>query len=236
MEEYPMISWMPVDSAFWKSMTPPVPTERQRRDRAFVMEHDVARNTWFDSLRLHYDHLRPNYVIWDAERTIDTTYLFGSPRIRPGDVKKPPPMHLRTHLYLDLDTAGAALYHRSMAVFNGGASWHSSRPYLPKDALIMAIFCDLCEMERRAMEEQLSVPRMTLEKAHRIHASHTQRMKDAQRKFLETISMDPFFLLEWNMTIRKALGVDRMHQLMFTLPVSGPQAVPPLSIQGSGTR
>ncbi len=236
LEEYPMIAWMPLDSVFWERMTPPVPTDRQQRDRDFVMRHDVARNTWFGDLRLHYDHLRPHYVAWDARRTIDTTYLYGAPRVRPNDPRKPPLVRLRTHLYLDLDTIGGQLHHRSIAVFDGGDSWHLLRPYSRVDDAIINLFFDLCEMERSAMEERLAVPRISLEKARRIHAEHTQRMRDTQERFMNAVGMDPYNLLGWNMKVRESLGVDRMHELIFSQPASGPPVFPPFVIQGTGNQ
>lgn len=235
LEEYPMIAWMPPDSAFWQRMTPPIPTERQRRDRAFVMRHDVAHNTWFDSLRLHYDHLRPHYVAWDPQRTLDTTYLFGVPKVRLSDPKRPPAINLLSHIYLELDTAGGQLQHSSIAVLEGGSSWFMLRPYGRVDDATITLFLDLCEMERRAMEEKLAEPRMTLEKARRIHALHTQRMKDAQRKFLTTVTIYPNLMLDWNRQVREALGVDRMHELIFSSPTNEPRAFPPLSVPDTGS-
>lgn len=235
LEEYPMIAWMPLDSAFWKRMTPPIPTERQARDRAFVMAHDVARNTWFDSLRLAYDHLRPYYLAWNADRPIDMHHLRGAPVIRPNDVRRPPPVRLRTHLYLDLDTTGGALHHRSIAVFDAGSSWYLHAPLYPEDQALVNLVFDICEMERRAMEERLTQPGMTLEKARRIHAEHTQRMRDTQEKYWNAINQQFYTILSWNMKVRHALGVDRLHQLVYVRPGPQDHAIPPYIIQGRGT-
>ena len=214
MEEYPSISWMPMDSAFWQRMDPPVPTERQERDRAFILEHDIRRNSWFDSLRLDHDHLRPRYTAWSAEGAVDTTHLFGVPEYRPAPYKAPV-VQLRTHLYLDLDTTGGKLTHRSIAVFDGGASWLLYRPWENSFDAYINIHFDLCEMERRAMEERLNVPGMTLEKARRIHAEHTQRMKDEQRKMAMSVWPQFINLMNWNMKVRHVLGVDRVNELIF---------------------
>lgn len=235
LEEYPMIAWMPLDSAFWKRMNPPIPTERQTRDRAFVMANDVARNTWFDSLRLHYDHLRPYYLAWSAERPIDMYHLRGGPVIRPNDTRKPPPVRLRTHIYLDLDTMGGELHHRSIAVFDAGSSWYWYAPLYAEDQALVNLIFDLCELERRAMEERLSQPGMTLEKARRIHSEHTQRMRDAQEKQWNILSLLPGSMLSWNMKVRRGLGVDRLQQLVYRQPGSQDHTVPPFILQGRET-
>jgi hypothetical protein len=235
MEEYPMIAWMPPDSAFWKRMTPPVPTERQQRDREFVMENDLARNTWFDSLRLHYDHLRPHYLAWSADRPLNMDHLIGGPLVRPNDTRKTPPVRLRTHIYLDLDTTGGELRHRSIAVFDAGASWYNYLPLIAEDQALVNLFFDICEMERRAMEKRLAEPRMTLEKARRIHAEHTQRMRDEQKRYQTALSMNLYNIMGWNMNVRKELGVDRMRQLVHSTPTEQLHAIPPFVIQGRET-
>lgn len=235
LEEYPMIAWMPLDSAFWKRMNPPIPTERQARDRAFVLAHDVTRNTWFDSLRHHYDHLRPNYLAWSADRPIDMYHLRGGPVIRPNDARKPPPVRLRAHIYLDLDTTGGELHHRSIAVFDAGSSWYWHTPLYAEDQALVNLVFDLSEMERRAMEERLKQPGMTLEKAQRIHAEHTQRMRDAQEKAWSMLNVNFFSMLGLNQQVRHALGVDRLHQLVHGQPGPQQHAMPPYIIQGRET-
>jgi hypothetical protein len=232
MEEYPSIAWMPMDTVFWERMNPPLPTDQQARDRAFIMKNDIRRNGWFDSLRLDHHHLRPRYVAWSAENAVDSTYLWNSLPHHEAASKKLPAVRLRTHLYLDMDTTGGAFTHRSIAVLDAGGSWFLYRPWENFFDAFINIYFDLCEIERRAMEERLDAPGMTLEKARRIHDEHTQRMRDQQRRMWVTVWPQWENLMNWNRVVRNALQVDRIHELIMLRRDSGPPPVPPLMRHG----
>ncbi len=73
LEEYRKISWLPEDTSFWARMTPPLPTERQLRDQAFIAAHDLRNNVRYDSLGLFYDLLRPAYKAWSREHRLKFT-------------------------------------------------------------------------------------------------------------------------------------------------------------------
>ncbi|MCB0794419.1 MAG: carboxypeptidase-like regulatory domain-containing protein [Flavobacteriales bacterium] len=209
LNEYPMIAWMPRDTAFWERMSPPVPTERQTRDREIVLRNDVTRNAWFDSLRLDHHHLRPHYLAWSKDLWVDSTHLSGVPVDRPNDGRSPPNVQLRTHLYLDMDTTGGTLHHRTLAVLDAQASWYLY-PWEPWASAYCTLFLDLCEIERRALEERLNEPGMTLSRARQLHKEHTQRMKDEQKRFLMAVESQLIQLRSWNVRVRETLGVDRL--------------------------
>lgn len=209
LNEYPMIAWMPRDTAFWKRVSPPIPTERQTQDREIVLRNDVAQNSWFDSLRLDHPHLRPHYLAWSSDRWIDGTHLSGVPVDRPNDGRRPPNVHLRTHLYLDLDTTGGTLHHRTLAVLDAQASWYLY-PWEPWASAYCTLFLDLCEIERRALEQRLNEPGTTLARARQLHKEHTQRMKDVQKRLLMTVENQLIQLRTWNTRVQETLGVDRL--------------------------
>ncbi|WKZ66850.1 MAG: carboxypeptidase-like regulatory domain-containing protein [Flavobacteriales bacterium] len=223
LEEYPSMAWLPVDTAFWQRQELPVPAERLESDEAFIQQHEVARNNWFAGIGQQQYDLRPPYRIWSDGARIDSLHISGSPRVVvPGSGRKPA-VHLRTHLYLDLDTAGGALRHRSFAVFSGRESWHST-PWSPASAVLTNLFFDLAEAERRAMELRLQVPGMTLARAREIHAEHTRRMRQEQERLLRYGLQDSIHLLAWNRRIRESLGIDNVERL---LRFAQPQAPPP---------
>jgi hypothetical protein len=204
-----MIAWMPRDTAFWERMSPPIPTERQKREREILLRHDVTSNTWFDSLRLQHPHLRPHYLAWSKDRWIDSTHLSGVPEDRPNDGKRPPSVQLRAHLYLDLDTSGGTLHHRTLAVLDARTSWYLY-PWEPWASAYCTIFLDLCEIERRALDQRLNEPGTTLVRAHQLHKEHTQRMNDEQKRFLLSVERQLIQLRSWNVRVREKLGVDRL--------------------------
>jgi hypothetical protein len=126
-----------------------------------------------------------------------------------------------------MDTTGGVFTHRSLAVFDAGGSWLLYLPWEKLFDVFINLFFDLCEMERRAMEGRLQEPGMTLEKARMIHAEHTQRLKDKQRKMMDAVWPRREYLLSWNRVVLKALDVDRVKDL--DVMIEDPE-LPPLPL------
>lgn len=216
LQEYPSIAWLPFDSTFWAEQTLPIPTDRQAEDDAFIMANDVLRNAWFGGIgERHYD-LRPHYLAWSADTRLDTGCVAGTPRvIHPGSGRIPD-IHFRTHLYLNLDTLGANLRHRSISVFDAGDSWHRPQ-WTITSQIIMNIFFDLAEVERRRMDIRLGQPDVTLDEARKIHREHTAGMRARQKRFLGAVAQSDIYLLDWNRLVREELGVNNLDLLQLRI-------------------
>ncbi len=212
LKEYPSIAWTPYDSTFWSEQALPIPTERQARDHAFIMAHDVARNDWYRDLSNRHFHLRSAYLPWSDTTRLDSTCLAGTPRVVQRGSGRIPEIHYATHLYLDLDTTAGTLRHRSISVFDCGDSWNMF-PWSLTTKVLVNIFFDLAEIERRNMETRLRQPGVTLEQARQIHKEHTARMRQQQARFARAVASGEIYMIDWNRQVRAALGINNLDLL-----------------------
>lgn len=210
-EDYRKIAWLPMDSAFNQRMRPPLPTERQMRDHAFIAEHGIRYNSWYTKASTEYDLLKPVHVAWSKAKRINMHHVLGRSQHKAG---VPPPMYhvvLQFQLYLDLDTTGGDLLHRSVAVFDAARSIHAPVPLTWTDAFLNIAF-DLVEIERRRMEVRLQDPDMTIDRARAIRTEHNRLMEDTIKRYLLSTKkgFDLSLLGDWNELVKKELGLDNL--------------------------
>lgn len=221
--DYRKIGWLPDDSLFWARHPPPLPTERQQRDLDFLQQNDLRHGAWYQHLGNERNFLTSNYALWDAtERLWLQAMSFRDPREPSSRVTKGwlsdhaismegPKVALVAQFFLDMDTTGGTLLHRSATVLDGYRSYYLE-PEHPWTACFQNIWFDLCELERRRMEEQLGAPGMTVDGARAIHREHSTRMAATTQQFLRETryGADLEALLPWNELVRKGLGIDNL--------------------------
>ncbi len=208
LEEYRMISWLPDDSVFWSRMTPPLPTERQLRDQAFIAEHDLRKNQWYDSLSVHWDLLMPVYKNWSATDRLNFWEITGiwSPKSwQPPDPNK---VELYAQLYLDMDTTNGGLHWTSTAVFDPRNSVYMAEPQ-PWTEVFLRMYFDLCEIQRRKMEAELRRSDITVELARKIYEQHSRQLRNTLDTFMKHTrnGRDGSSLIPWNEKIAKELNI-----------------------------
>jgi hypothetical protein len=208
LEEYRKIAWLPEDNGFWNRMSPPLPTEKQLRDQAFVAAHDLRKNAWYDRLGLHYDLLRPVYKAWSREDRLKFTDVTGSWSPKQWQPPAPNKVALHGQLYLEMDTSDGRFNWFSCAVFDHQNSVHMALE-LPWTEVFIRIFFDLCEVERLKMEARLKEPGMTVEKAHRIHDHQSRELRNLLDKYMKYTEngRNAIALLPWHELIAKQLGI-----------------------------
>ena len=220
LEEYRMIAWMPQNPSFWQRMRPPLPTERQLRDQAFIAAHDVRASAWYTTQERAHDLLRPIYTAWSAERRLDLGHVQRRWEPRPNGVPDPHKVDLQAHLYLALDTTGGEFRHFSVAVFDELRSFHAA-PAKPWTRAFLNIYFDLCELERRRMEHALTAPGMDVERARTIHALHVAGLEETLDDLMAATRKGQAgtVLGSWNATVLAELGIDNL-QLVDALPTN----------------
>jgi hypothetical protein len=224
LPDYQRMGWLPDDPAFWQRMHPPLPTERQRRDMAFLQQHDLRDGDWLVRLGPDARHVTSHYARWSAT---DRIWLHGVAtrvptepfkRVRRSEItgeyaiyRGPLPVQLMAQIYLDLDTVNGRLLHRSATVLDGYYSFDLVADQ-PWNAAFHNIWFDLCEVERRALEQRLNAPGVTLERARALHAEYTARLQGLTDRYMqETGSGEKFEgLLPWNARVKQILGIDNL--------------------------
>lgn len=221
--DYRKIGWLPEDSLFWVRQRPPLPTERQQRDMDFLRRNDLRRGGWYQRLSNERNFLTANYALWDAERRLWLQAMTsGDPRETSSRVTEGrssdhaysmegPKVALVTQLYLDMDSMDGMFTHRTATVLDGYRSYYLE-PEHPWTACFQNIWFDLCELERRRLEDRLRMPGMTVERARVLHSEHSTRLASTTEEYLRTTKYgaDKEALLPWNDQVRQGLGIDNL--------------------------
>jgi hypothetical protein len=211
LEEYRKIAWLPDDSIFWSRMTPPLPTERQMRDQAFIAQHDLRRNSWYDSLGTYYDLLRPVYKAWSKEKRLRFWEVTGTWSPKHHQPPDPNRIELHAQLYLEMDTTNGAFHWFSCAVF---APHHSvyMAPLEIWSEVFIRIYFDLCEVERRKMDARLDRPGMNVDRAEKIYREHSRELRNTLDKYMKHTrnGKDGLSLIPWHEVIVKELNIHNL--------------------------
>lgn len=209
--DYRRISWLPEDTLFWQRVQPPLPSERQQRAMEFLRMNDLNSGTWYGELDNPRNFFKPPYAIWSAERRIRLSELTGTEN--PEDRSGPDPsrLHLSAQLYLDIDTVSGRLIHRSFTVADGYTTTVPSER-LPWTDCLHNIWFDLCEVERRKLENELDVPGMTPARAKALYTEHTNAIRRMTNRLLQETAhgtrCEPLY--HWNKLVKDALGIDNI--------------------------
>ncbi len=215
LEEYRKIFWLPEDTIFWSRMTPPLPTEKQLKDHAFIAAHDLRNNAWYGELTEHNDLLRPVFIAWSPEDRLTYEDITGAWVRTAHGPPDPDRIQLYTRLYLEMDTAKGDLHWFSCAVFGPHRSVYLAKPLPWTDAFIN-IYFDLCEMERRKMEASLREPGMTVGKAVKIHTHHSRELNNRLDMYMKHTrnGSDRDALKPWDELVVKELGIANLPRVI----------------------
>lgn len=216
--DYRKITFQPYDSSFWATAPMLVRTARQQNDVAFLSEHGLVTGMLPVQGERQVPLFESNYAWWAAGKRISLKTLpsraIRVPDPRPGRRGSGPAItqvNLRAQIYLDIDTANGTARHFSATAFDGFRSYYHLPPRSYTNAFIN-LFFDLCEMERRNMEERISDPALSLDRIRQIHAEATTNMDRTSRSFIrEThLGADRPAMERWNQRVREALGIDNL--------------------------
>ena len=216
--DYRKITFQPYDSTFWATGPTLVRTAQHERDRDFFAEHGtltgstritLQRGTFFES----------NYAWWSAKKRISLKSLPGSGPassaqrdIRSRGAAIPiSQINLEAQIYLDIDTSGSNARHFSATVFDGFRSYYRL-PEQPYTDVFINIYFDLCEMERRSLEEQLTSAGNDVARMRGLHAQAVAHMQRTGALYLKETQLgaDAKALQRWNAKVKDALGVDNL--------------------------
>ena len=214
--DYRKVLSMPYDSAFWAEAPGLVPTERQLQDQALFAKEGllVGKNSALDrSGRNGRGFFESNYAFWSAQQRIglkgtmaESAYV---PPVAMSTDVTANQVHLVVQLYLNIDRADTGYRTFSATVFDGFSSYCHLDDKRNAD-LLLNIFFDLCEIERRRMQAALDQPGLSIERIRAIHADAEKSMDRISAKFLKETryGMDAEKMAKWNGRVVSELGVD----------------------------
>lgn len=219
--DYHKVLSMPYDSAFWAAAPRLVPTDRQLQDQALFAKEGLLLG----------NNRRLDRTGNDERGFLESNYAFWSPELRIGlkqtmeSVAYAPPVagstditanevHLVAQLFLNIDSTAEGYRTFSATVFDGFSSYCHLADESKAD-LLLNLFFDLCEIERRRMQAALVQPGLSLAGIRAIHAEAQRAMDHTTGMFLKEThyGTDPKKMALWNEKVRNKLGVDNFFLL-----------------------
>ncbi|MBP8824527.1 MAG: hypothetical protein KBH07_12875 [Flavobacteriales bacterium] len=216
--DYRKVLSMPYDSAFWANAPSLVRTLRQQQDQALFAKQGLLLGNdrqWGDTDTARRGFFKGNNAFWSPQLRVRMKSVLDSTAYAPPSGKHEVAtatanqLRLVARLYLNIDRTEQGYRTFSATVLDGFNSWCHLPDQRPTDVLLN-IYFDLCEMERRRMQVALDRPGLSLERIHTIHAAAERAIDQATGTFLRDVryGADNRALGRWNARVRDALGVD----------------------------
>lgn len=216
--DYRKVLSMPYDSTFWEDAPKLVRTDRQERDQALFMKEGLllGNNRRLDRTgKDRRGFFESNYAFWSPTVRIGWKGMLNtaaySPAISTSNVATVPAsqVDLVVQLFLNIDEVPDGYRTFSATVFDGFSSYCHFPDKRHAD-LLLVLFFDLCEIERRQMQTALHEPGLSLERIRAIHAEAERSMDRTTRTFLKEThyGSDLNAMACWSDRVRSELGVD----------------------------
>ena len=217
--DYRKITFQPYDSAFWSTAPALVRTAQQERDRDFFKHRGLLTGSSVPEEWRSKSFFESNYAWWSAKKRISLKSLPPPPEdaTRPADIQSKgtsapiSQVNLEAQIFLDIDTAHGVVRTFSATVLDGFRSYYHLPEQVYTDCFIN-LFFDLCEMERRKMDEQLHAPGIGVDGMRAIHAEAVAQMHRTTQRYIREVKLgaDRIALQRWNAVVKDALGIDNI--------------------------
>ncbi len=117
--------------------------------------------------------------------------------------------HLKSQIFLDVNTINDTLRHYSVAVFDVYDTFY----HLPEESYtncFINIYFDLCEIERRKMESRLSAAKLSLPQIEQIYTEARNNLQETERKYLKEVQLgkNTLKLKAWSDYVQEQLNID----------------------------
>jgi len=226
-DDYRKMSFIPYNDFFWKSNFTLRLTEKQKENLNFFSDKGQLIN--FGDRRYGRDFLRIQqendtsfsklyefyYTFWSSSERIRLNRKLVQNSVFPlnkrDNAVQSSLYHLKVQLLLDVTQSGDTIDHRSYTVFDAGKTFF----HLPEQPCItpfLNIYFDICEIERRKMENELSRKSLTIARVDSIYKRTIENMEAITRRYLKEVELgkNEKSLRVWNDYVIKNLNIDNM--------------------------
>lgn len=222
-DDYKKISFIPYNTVFWNTNNKVPLTESQKQDLGFFTKKEYplnynAKYYWNskisgdDSINIR-DNFFENYnIFWSSNHRLS---IFKS--IENNEEKEvmggiPATLYdLNVQILLDVTRVGDSLYHNSYTIFDRHRSYFNL-PRHPASNCFINIYFDLCEIERRKMEEKLSKVCCDLDEISAIYKQAKEDMHTMGEHYFNDVFLGKNIvaLEKWNSFVKNHLGINNM--------------------------
>jgi hypothetical protein len=201
--DYHKIANMPYNPSFWEHNTGLLYTERQESILKFLQTQGrlIHFNKAIKSGPTDGFFFEQNNVFWS-----DTSRIYLRKSMVPSS---PDRQRLHAQIFLDINEDEDTIRHFSVTVLDVFTSYFESDN--PRQAAcFLNIYFDLCEMERRRMEQQIKRSKSAVSQIIEIHQKATRTIQDLTDQYLQKTSYGSNLneLRKWNASVKAVLGID----------------------------
>jgi hypothetical protein len=225
-DDYRKMSIIPFNEFFWDNNNTLILTEKQKESIGFFADNGLlvnfeAGSFGKDFLTLtHYDSsLYENcYTFWDSvkrfslNRSLPQNKIYSQRQINSSILTDQYNLdHLDVQLLLDVTRTGNTYYAKSYTVFDEKKT-HFHLPDEPETKAFLNIFFDLCEIERRKMQQVLDASNYSVKQIDSVYYSAIGNMKKSTSKYLEEAKLgkNKRAMGNWNAKVLRELGIDNL--------------------------
>ncbi len=226
VSDYLLILIMPYHERFWND-NPSILTNEQKsmlsgeddRSNLFYLgerqnglsrhsgEYDFSKG--LNLARFHFWNNDKRIIInggWQAARDRDISW---------ENVQALKRYDLYAQILLDVNPIGDSIYTQSCAVFD---SWRSYFIFQEDDYtdIFINLFFDICEIERREMQQKLDNQRLSIYEIDKLFANTKAHMQELTTQYLKEVDRGANLLQlqKWNHYVEEKLGINNMKMFM----------------------
>ncbi len=221
--DYKKMSLIPYNNVFWRNNNAMVLTEKQKEKLGFLAQtgflinyadtnygKDFLKTKTSDTLK----YLFP-YTFWQPKKRI-----FLSKKTNQTEVYPPEKINqsilselynLKVQILLDINPSGDSLSYVSYSVFDETQTYY----HLPQQiytTVFLNIYFDICEIERRKMDQKLSMYHASVNQIDSVYKETLKSMETTTQKYLKEVKLgkEESALKKWNEYVIKNLNINNI--------------------------
>jgi hypothetical protein len=228
-DDYRKLAIIPYNEFFWDNNNTLVLTKTQKENLGFLANEGCLinfreENYGKDFMRIRHSDTtfnslyESNYYFWFPDKRIRLNRKLNQNTISPQEKINNSILsnlyNLNVQFLLDVTQKDGTYNCRSYTVFDAVKTFY----HLEEEAETRAflnIFFDICEIERRRMENQLNSSANTIEKIDSIYHEAVKRKDEITKQYLKEVKLGKAtnLLLKWNGYVFENLGIDNLKLL-----------------------
>ena len=213
MDDYRKIALLSYNDDFWKDNKGLIYSEKMRRSIRYFKTNGFLIN-YKGKINSGTRLFETNNILWSKDLRISVKQNI----IKDDTLQRQAfnnqsflssLYNLRSQIFLDINTINDTLRHYSVSVFDVYETFYR----LPEESYtncFINIYFDLCEIERRDMEQKLSKGPLNAQQINLVYTEANNRLHETEKKYLKEVQLgkNTLKLKAWNQYVYEQLNID----------------------------
>ncbi|MES2134245.1 MAG: carboxypeptidase-like regulatory domain-containing protein [Bacteroidota bacterium] len=213
IDDYRKISLLSYNDDFWKDNKGLIYSEKMRNGIRYFKTNGFLIN-YKGKINSGTKIFETNNIIWNKDLRISVKKnIIKDDTLKKYEFNNQPFLsslyNLKSQIFFDVNTINDTIRHYSVSVFDVYETFY----HLPEESYtncFINIYFDLCEIERRKMEEKLSNTKLTIPQIDLIYTEASNNLHESEKKYLKEVQMgkNTLKLKAWNQYVYEQLNID----------------------------